>query len=122
MIKKIFGISLLLILAVFIGAALYVGYIVYEWNKIPLETTKTSVTLVVPENETVDSNTFVNPGWEYIILYELDEYKRTKIADYMRENGLRLIPGEYRFNSFSTVETLITRSFKFEKNIEVVDL
>ena len=82
---------------------------------------KTCITLHVAEEEVADYNTFLDPGDKMYELGGIEESVRFQIADYMKENNLKLKEGTYTIPREGTGENEkftysdYMKIFEFEK-------
>ena len=116
--------TLLIILGVVVlGIAVYVGMIIHWANTTEVEMlSQTHFKFVVEEGQVVDYNDFINPQGKTSALDHIDESIRLQIADYMRENNLKLKEGQHyvRKRVTSNSEDIGTleehlKYFEFEK-------
>lgn len=72
------------------------GMLIHWFNTAEIETEgKTCITLHVYEGEVIDYSTFLNPEDKMYELGGIDESIRFQIAEYMKENNLKLKEGCY---------------------------
>jgi hypothetical protein len=89
--------ALLFIAGIFIlGIFLYVGMIIYWVETTEVEMlSKTHFDFFVKEGQIVDYKDFINPHDETSALDQIDKGIRLQIANYMRENNLKLKEGNH---------------------------
>ena len=99
-----------------ISAAAFAGYVWYWMGTTELVVAKDYADLVVEQNQTVDYKDFINPSGTTDTLKQIDPDIRLKIAEYMKENNLKLKEGKHHFNRVNgTYDKYINDEFKFEK-------
>ena len=77
---------------------------------------KNYYSFIVEQGDIVDYSVFMRPFGEYHKLNAIDYETREKIAQYMRNNNLKLSEGEQYFDRLDyTYEELINHYFRFEK-------
>ena len=75
---------------------IFVGIIIHWTNTTDIESiNQTYFKFIVKEGQVVDYNDFINPQDETSALDHIDESIRLQIADYMRENNLKLKEGQH---------------------------
>lgn len=99
-----------------ISAVAFAGYIWYWMCTTEVDMEKYYNNLVVEQNQTVDYKDFINPSGATDTLKQIDPDIRLKIAEYMKENNLKLKEGKHHFNRVNgTYDKYINDEFKFEK-------
>ena len=87
---------LIIVGAVVLGIAVYIGMLILWANTTEVEMiSKTHFDFVVKEGQVVDYNAFIAPRGETSSLDHINESIRLQIADYMRENNLKLQEGHH---------------------------
>ncbi len=99
-----------------ISAVAFAGYVWYWMGTTELVVAKDYADLVVEQNQTVDYKDFINPSGTTDTLKQIEPDVRLKIAEYMKENNLKLKEGKHHFNRVNgTYDKYINDEFKFEK-------
>ena len=114
LVMRIIIIVFVVVLTVSIG--LVIGGL-YLASKVPIRAEKNYAIIVVSEGEIADYTVFIQPKGKYKRLAELDIKVQYRIANYMRENNLKLAEGQQKFCALrdATFKELIEQDFKFEK-------
>lgn len=106
---KITGTIFLLIIMV-IG-----GIVIYKLNNITIRQTKDYDVIYVGSEDIVDAKVMISPPEKYSQLLQIDENMRKKVANYMKENNLKLKSGKQEFiRNNPTFDELIKNGFEFE--------
>lgn len=117
--NSILRIMLIVIAAIILAIALFIGIFFHWANNVELKMVhKTHFDFVVSPGQIVDYRAFINPqeSESTRALRQIPSDIRLRIAEYMKDNNLKLTEGHHYFNRVDgTYEGYINEDFSFEE-------
>lgn len=95
--KKVLKMTFLIVVGIVVlGVAVYAGMIIHWFNTTEVEMiSNTHFDFVVKAGQVIDYDAFINPQDAASALNNIDKSIRLQIAEYMRENNLKLKEGHH---------------------------
>ena len=103
------------IIVVAVVVACVIGAMLYELNTVQIRQTKDFASMYVDEHDRIDADAMITPPEKYSQLLQIDLEMRTRVAEYMKQNNLKLKCGKQEFVRINpTFEELIGEEFGFK--------